>query len=265
MKRTKWTIKLYFEDPVKAEITKRGGEWGAPRPYGRHIGIDYKATWRSHVKASEDGIVVKSEDKKGSVDKGSYGETIVIDHTPEAGDEQRHIYTLYAHLHKRLVSVGNKVYKGKTTIGESGNTGMKEYYRGLAKGIKVVKQGGHHLHFEVIDYAKKLDWSGGNWPSGHRKKPGGYLDQTTTIEYELTEEEVRKIIERMDVDLHMDFERNSWWADVLLGNKKVGRIDQHNSAIRLSFSQEELERMLKLPPAQREKQSKGMVYEINIE
>jgi murein DD-endopeptidase MepM/ murein hydrolase activator NlpD len=260
-------IKLRLKDPVDVEKSYEGGRWGDPRPYGLHAGIDYKAMWRSHVKASEDGIVVKSEDKKGSVERGSYGETIVIDHTPKAGDKQRHIYTLYAHLHKRLVSVGQKVYKGKTTIGESGNTGTKEYYRGLAKGIPVVKQKGHHLHFEVIDTEKlgrALDWSQGRWPSGYRQKPGDYLGINKTIEYPLTDEEMSKIQDSLDIDPVIDFKRRIYRFDAYLGGKKVGYFDKHKKEIKLSLTPEELEEILRNPTPPPRKEPKKLVYEIKI-
>ena len=185
------TIELEFNNPDTADIVEEGGSFNDERDGGKrkHKGLDFNSTRRSHIKASEDGVVVKSEKKEG---KG-YGETVIIDHTPEATEEQRHIYTLYGHLYKRLVSVGKKVKQGDI-IAESGNTGTwqniycsdngaypvvetKAYKECQASEVKKIEDkgetveedkvyerckgikryrttSGFHLHFEVIDTIK---------------------------------------------------------------------------------------------------------------
>ncbi|NIQ06854.1 MAG: M23 family metallopeptidase [Candidatus Korarchaeota archaeon] len=65
----------------------------------------------------------KAGDKYGDRGGTQYGKTIIIDYTPIAGKNVRHIYTLSAHLDKRSVSNGQKVKKGDE-IGKSGNSGM---------------------------------------------------------------------------------------------------------------------------------------------
>ena len=94
--------------------------------------------------------------REGSKEKTRYGNVIVIDHTPEAGNKQRQIYSLSVHLDSRKVSKGQMVSKG-SAIGTSGNTGMRYYYQGKKKG--------YHLHFEIIDSLRELRWNGTDWHS----------------------------------------------------------------------------------------------------
>ncbi|MCL4873872.1 M23 family metallopeptidase [bacterium] len=123
--------------------------------------------------ASESGIVVYSGTREGSTTRTNYGDTIVIDHTPEAGKDERHIYTLYAHLDRRNVYEGHGARKGEK-IGISGNSGMVAFYKNLKQGF--------HLHFEVIDSQTELNWGYG-WPTGNRQDPMDYLGRVTIIEY----------------------------------------------------------------------------------
>src|SRR3990172_1242513 len=171
----KKAVKLFFKHPTGKPINLNGGQYGADRPNGRtHKGLDYKAPIGTEVKASESGMVVKSENKPYMPGgDNNYGETIVIEHVPydllgpaDVLKNQRHIYTLYAHLDKRFVSSGKRVRQGEI-IGKSGNSGMKVFYEG--------KKSGFHLPFEVIDSATKMDWNMG-WPSENRKNPIDYLD-----------------------------------------------------------------------------------------
>lgn len=172
----KRVVKLFFIHPTDKPINEKGGRYGATRHGNRsHKGIDYLSPIGTDVKVSENGTVVKSGNRAyrpGGSD--NYGETIIVDHTPSARDEERHIYTLYAHLDERFVSAGSKVEQGDT-IGISGNSGMKAAYEG--------KKSGFHLHFEVIDSKTKMKWD--EWPSEHRENPLVYLCQNKIIEYEL--------------------------------------------------------------------------------
>jgi len=140
-------------------------------------GLDFNAPVGTTVIASERGVVVYSGTREGSTTTTNYGDTIVIDHAPELGADNRHIYTLYAHLDKRSAYRGQKVGKGET-IGISGNSGTMAYYKKLKQSF--------HLHFEVIDSPTGLDWNHG-WPGGHRKDPIGYRGDEKTIEYDLSD------------------------------------------------------------------------------
>ena len=175
----KKTIELYFKKPVNAEVNKDGGKFGAQRDKGRrlHQGLDFNAPVGTTVIASERGVVVYSGTREGSTTTTNYGDTIVIDHAPELGADNRHIYTLHAHLDKRSAYRGQKVGKGET-IGISGNSGTMAYYKKLKQSF--------HLHFEVIDSPTGLDWNHG-WPGGHRKDPIGYRGDEKTIEYDLSD------------------------------------------------------------------------------
>ncbi|VAV85876.1 hypothetical protein MNBD_DELTA01-200 [hydrothermal vent metagenome] len=183
-----------------------------------HYGIDYKTVEEGKkIKASEGGKVIRAA--LGN----STGETIIIDHTPKAKDNEEHIYTQYAHLKEDNayeISINDRVERGKV-IGYSGNTGNST---------------GAHLHFAVIRAGTKLVWNTGagpTWisPSGNNyfKNPAAYIDQEHEIGgtiYDLSEEEHKKVTESLDVKMHLDFPNHSWYGDVYLNKKKVGRIDK---------------------------------------
>ena len=254
--RLKRKAEVTLKRPVCDEITKDGGEWGAPRrDGGTHKGLDFKARWGHKVYASDDGVVVFSgmiEKEAGR--KGSYGKTVVIDHTPMAKENQRHIYTVYAHLDEILVFVGSgkkatKVDAGDP-IGKSGNSGTSEHYEGELKNITKGKRGGFHLHFEVIDtkYSRAvMDWKKNKLPSGHRQDPSGYFGVTKKIEYPLTEEEKKKVRNSIKVRSRIDLKRGRWEADVYLGKSKLGRLDKFKSEVKFSVTGKELDEILKNP------------------
>ena len=204
------TIKLKFVRPVKvrdaiykgreikiSEINRNGGEFSDRRDYGKHKGLDFLSK-KVEVFASAKGVVVYSGFVENKDKTANYGNTVIIEHTSEAGEYDKYIYTLYAHLDKRSVSQDNKVEQGDN-IGTSGNTGTWQYYhhknnnneypkvktaaykkceateelkakeRGetieedkvyeRCKGItKLRTTKGYHLHFEVIVSSKKITW-----------------------------------------------------------------------------------------------------------
>lgn len=84
--------------------------------------VDFGAPVGTPVLASADGVVLIAKD---SGYNGGYGSYIVINHTNGS-------QTLYGHLSKVFVSVGDKVSQGEK-IGLSGNTGMST---------------GPHLHYK---------------------------------------------------------------------------------------------------------------------
>lgn len=84
----------------------------------------------SPIYAAYYGLVVEA----GYSDQGGYGRRVVIEH------ENRQYSTLYAHLQKVLVQVGDVVNTGQQIGTMGGNVEDKQ--RGAS--------GGTHLHFEVI-------------------------------------------------------------------------------------------------------------------
>lgn len=268
MGQPKRKVRLRFGRPVGERITPIYGKFGAPRgKKGKHNGVDFES-YKKDVKASERGRVVYSAMREGSVDKNEYGNVIVIDHTPMAKKNQRHIYTLYAHLDKRFVGRGEDVKKGRV-IGESGNTGLKKHYLAEKYGIRKEKQRDYHLHFELIDAPRGFDWGGG-WPAalqpGHRKNPmADYIGgDEIKIEYPLSAEEMRKHRSCLVMNPHIDPKRRTWFADVFLGRKKLGRIDKFNSELKLRLTGKELDEFLKNPLRPPKGASGNMGFEIEI-
>lgn len=106
--------------PLQGRITSR---FGAIRRWGggyRHTGIDIAAPYGSPVVAADAGEVIFAGWWDG------YGKAIVVDH----GNKRS---TVYAHLSRIYVKVGEAVMRGQT-IGLEGSTGYST---------------GPHLHFEV--------------------------------------------------------------------------------------------------------------------
>ena len=91
-----------------------------PRGGRLHKGLDLASSLNTPILATADGVVSFSGTQSG------YGNVIIIDHT--GGYE-----TYYAHLNRRLASVGETVARGDH-IGDMGNTGRST---------------GVHLHYEI--------------------------------------------------------------------------------------------------------------------
>lgn len=108
--------------PLKAQITSPFG-WRRHPIFGVrkfHTGIDLAGPNRSQIRAADGGSVLFT----GWY--GGYGKVVIISH----GNDMA---TLYAHLSRQAVSVGDNVSKGDV-IGYEGTTGFST---------------GPHLHFEV--------------------------------------------------------------------------------------------------------------------
>jgi murein DD-endopeptidase MepM/ murein hydrolase activator NlpD len=106
---------------VTSKFGQRGYRW--------HYGTDLRLKIGDSVKAAFDGVVRISK-----YNPGGYGNYVLIRH--HNGFE-----TLYGHLTKQLVSVGEEVKAGDL-IGWGGNTG---------------RSSGPHLHFEVRYHGNAID------------------------------------------------------------------------------------------------------------
>jgi septal ring factor EnvC (AmiA/AmiB activator) len=98
--------------PVEGEIVERFGRSRHP-VYNTEVvnnGIDIRAARGTPVRAVEAGEVVYADFN------GGYGLMVIVDH--DGGD-----YSLYAHLDRAAVSIGQRVAKGQSigTVGESGS------------------------------------------------------------------------------------------------------------------------------------------------
>lgn len=121
---------------------------------GFHNGLDFGTPSGTPIFSSEEGTVTAVGDQDRFCYRGAYGKFIVVKHDG--------LTTLYAHLSRPLVSVGQKVNRGDL-IGYSGNTGYST---------------GPHIHFTV--YASQTFYMGtsrycGPMPYGAPLNPLDYL------------------------------------------------------------------------------------------
>jgi len=104
---------------VNSEFGQRQSPWGGLPEF--HSGIDIGSERGTSLKAPAPGVVIFT----GTTP--DYGHTVIIDHGHE-------IRTLYGHLHKILVTQGQRVERGQQ-FALTGNTG---------------KSSGPHLHYEIL-------------------------------------------------------------------------------------------------------------------
>ena len=124
-------FKNQFIMPVKGIVT---GVYGSQRilngkPKWPHYGIDIAAKKGTKIKSSGSGVVTMAED-----DLYYTGGTIIMDHG-------HGISTIYSHLEKVMVNVGDEIKQGEL-IGTVGSTGRST---------------GHHLDFRVNWFQTRLD------------------------------------------------------------------------------------------------------------
>jgi hypothetical protein len=121
------------------------------------------------------------------------GELIIIDHTPNAEKGTKYIYTMYGHLSKYDVKLGDDVKKGQK-IGSSGKTGRSST--------------GPHLHFSIIESNTKLTW-GTTGSTGYDptpslfKNPESYYNRTIDVEGtvdDFTDEEMKIFYDMIGTD-----------------------------------------------------------------
>ncbi len=138
-------LRLPLDPPYT--VTQAFGE--NPEAYARfgqsgHNGLDFAIPEGTPVMAAADGIV-----DRAMFDPGGYGNYVRVYHGGYS--------TLYGHLSRASVTIGNKVKAGDV-IGYSGNTGNST---------------GPHLHFELRDPSKIR----AGWPQG-AISPSGYFVAT---------------------------------------------------------------------------------------
>jgi murein DD-endopeptidase MepM/ murein hydrolase activator NlpD len=111
--------------PLLGAIT---GEFGRRRGRLRHEGLDIDGEGGDKIRAAAAGTVTQAGKR------GKYGRMVIIDH----GDG---LATLYAHVNKLLVRMGDRIERGDSIaeVGRSGN----------ARGT--------HLHFEVHQDGRRVD------------------------------------------------------------------------------------------------------------
>ena len=124
-------FKNQFIMPIKGIVT---GVYGSQRvlngkPKWPHYGIDIAAEKGTKIKSSGSGIVTMAED-----DLYYTGGTIIMDHG-------HGISTIYSHLEKVMVNVGDEIKQGEI-IGTVGSTGRST---------------GPHLDFRVNWFQTRLD------------------------------------------------------------------------------------------------------------
>ncbi|MEL7416708.1 MAG: M23 family metallopeptidase, partial [Pseudomonadota bacterium] len=121
-----------FATPVEASYRQTSGFGPRRDPINRrtrmHNGLDFAARTGTPILAPADGTVVSAERQRG------FGNLIKIRH--DFGYE-----TLYAHLSRIRVKVGDRVTRGDR-IGDMGSTGRST---------------GSHLHYEVHLDGKPVD------------------------------------------------------------------------------------------------------------
>lgn len=107
----------YYILPVSGCIKTQG----LHGPYG--TAVDYGCKVGTKVVASAGGSIIRASEHGYN---GGYGDVVIISHP-------NNTQTIYAHLSKVFVSIGEKVNQGEI-VGETGNTGLST---------------GPHIHFET--------------------------------------------------------------------------------------------------------------------
>ncbi len=116
-----WSMPLQRKHYITSNFGNRGYKW--------HFGADLRLAIGDSVTAVFDGVV-----RVAKYNYGGYGNYVIVRH-------HNGLETLYGHLSKRLVHVGDLISAGQL-VGWGGNTG---------------RSSGPHLHFEVRFRGDALD------------------------------------------------------------------------------------------------------------
>jgi murein DD-endopeptidase MepM/ murein hydrolase activator NlpD len=119
-------VGLVWENPLKKSVIT--SDFGLRR-YRWHYGVDLRLTTGDSVKVAFDGVV-----RMANYDRPGYGNYVLVRH-------YNGLETLYGHLSKRLVNVGDEIKAGDL-VGWGGSTG---------------RSSGPHLHFEVRYQGNAID------------------------------------------------------------------------------------------------------------
>ncbi len=119
-----WPVPGYYY--VSSPYGYRNDPWTGSKKFHKGIDIAGSGIKGKPIVAAADGIVSLAK-----YNTGGYGHYVMINHGTDNSNDT--YVTLYAHMTKYIVSVGQKVKKGQT-IGYVGSTGAST---------------GYHLHFEI--------------------------------------------------------------------------------------------------------------------
>ncbi len=132
------------DEPYYVDLDQRVGylrDWqGGQHTTDQHLGTDFLMSVGNDLVAAAPGTVIEAEDAWPNVPNDPNigywddGRRITIDHGPVSTYPNGSFLSIYCHLDKVLVSVGQKVNRGDL-IAKSGNTGYKTR--------------GPHLHFQA--------------------------------------------------------------------------------------------------------------------
>lgn len=242
---------LKFRLPLDGELTVNRSYKITIHPIKKesklHAGIDYKATAGTEVKASESGVVIRASHNK------TLDNVIIIDHAPLAGENGRHIYTLYAHLNEMIPDLGEYVLKGETiglSGGEPDETKSKEEQTST----------GPHLHFGLFDSEKRLDFK----PTGPTTIPGSlssdptdYFFRTHSVEGTILDlddlqDQVRNRVEEvMELVPTLKPENRRLRLDIMVYGKYMGYLDTRNQSLNLNFTFDQALEVLRKPITKR--------------
>ena len=212
-------------------ISDRPGNRDDPMNPGtteHHNGIDFAVPIGRDVLASERGLVIRASKH------GDFDNLIIIDHTPLAKENDRHIYSLYAHLSTMDVELGDFVSKDHE-IALSGNSGPDDT--------------DFHLHFGIYeskDPEKDLEWKAEGDHTGvdpsNSSNPADYLFRTLSVEGTIIDaddlqDQVRdRIQEVMELVPTVKPENRFWRLDIMVYGKYMGYLDTRTQELALRFS-----------------------------
>jgi murein DD-endopeptidase MepM/ murein hydrolase activator NlpD len=149
--------------PMDGILTQKYGNTGfTALGYNFHNGIDIAAPAGRAIYAAADGTVLATDQSQAA-----FGNWVALKSTIKTSKGEASIVTVYAHLQRIKVTVGQKLEQGDL-IGYEGNTGN-------TTARLYGPERGYHLHFGVYD-AEGFGISNGKYTNiyGNYKVPFGY-------------------------------------------------------------------------------------------